>query len=208
MPLWRAACWSTSSARYSSGCAAIRRRAADSRDLASQASRPGREPYAELATLAFGYGRPRACGPARPDPGGGGDRTPSPAPADGACSRQRAGRWGERRRRSLPDAHGSRGNACLRLERRQAGCYDQAASRGALPRGCGAPGRAESAPVAASQDGRGRHGGERLLADLLTGRAVTAAHAVGSSGTRDTQNACSGGTKRDQAGRERHRCPG
>src|SRR5688500_18503426 len=44
-----------------------------------------REPCAELATLACGYGRPRACGPARPDPAGGGDRTPSPAPADGAA---------------------------------------------------------------------------------------------------------------------------
>jgi hypothetical protein len=40
IPLWRcAACSLTSRARYSSGCAAIRRRAADSRDLASQASR-------------------------------------------------------------------------------------------------------------------------------------------------------------------------
>jgi hypothetical protein len=141
-----------------------------------------RAPGAELARRAYGPGQPRACGPARPDPCGGADRTPSPALAGGACSRWRAGRWIAGRRRSLAGAHGSRDSACLRLEREQAGCYDQAASRGPLPRGCGAPGRVESAPVAAIQNGRGRHGGARVLADLLTGRAVNAAHAVGSSG--------------------------
>jgi hypothetical protein len=62
--------------------------------------------------------------------------------------------------------------------------------------------------VAAIRNGRGRQGGARVLADLLTGRAVNTAHAVGSSGTCDTQSACSGGTKRDQAGRGRHPFPG
>jgi hypothetical protein len=176
----------------------------------SQARRRGqlRAPCAELATLACGSGRPRACGRAQPDPGGGGDRTPSPAPAGGACSRRKAGRWIAGRRRSPGGTRRSRDSVWLRLEQEQAGCYDQAASRGALPRGCRAPGRAKSAPVAAIRNGRGRQGGARVLADLLTGRAVNTAHAVGSSGTRDTQSACSGGTKRDQAGRGRHPFPG
>jgi hypothetical protein len=99
-----------------------------------------RWPCGELSRRACGGGRPRASAPARSGPAGGGGRTPWRALVGGACNRRTAGHLGARRRRSSADAHRSRGNACLRLEQGQAGCYDQAASRGALPRGCEAPG--------------------------------------------------------------------
>ena len=138
-------------ARYSSGCAAIRRRVAVETEPPSEVS------WSEPRALRRAR-EARASAPARPGPGGDAYRTPWRAPAGGTCSRRRTGRSAAWRRRSPAGARRSPDSACPALERGQAGCYDQAASRGPLPWVARLPGRAQSAPGAVLHDGRGSAG--------------------------------------------------